>query len=232
VPALQRFVEGEDDTFVPLAAPHTPLTGDWLAFTATVALATGDVPPLPVHVNVYVVVLGGDTTRVPLDAFVPVQPPAAVHEVELVEDQVMVDTLPDAMLVGFAENVTVGAGVCDVATDATQVAVAPPLEPPQLHVQGPVPATDDTVPAEQRLAEGLDDTLVPFADPHTPLTGVAATPTTPSPFRSWRKLGSSDLSTELEPETMTPPVPLETTLPLLSVFQTVYWSAPGTWRAT
>jgi hypothetical protein len=29
----------------------------------------------------------------------------------LVEDQFMVDTLPDAMLVGFAENATVGAGV-------------------------------------------------------------------------------------------------------------------------
>jgi hypothetical protein len=82
------------------------------------------------------------------------------------------------------------------------------------------------------LAEGLDDTVVPFADPHTPLTGAAETPTTPSPFKSWRKLGSSDLSTELEPETMTPPVPLETKLPLLSVFQTVYWSAPGTRSAT
>ena len=93
-----------------------------------------------------------------------------------------------------------------------QLAVAPPLDPPQLHVHGPEPATDDAVPAEQRPAEGLDDTLVPFADPHTPLTGAVATPTTPSPFRSWRKLGSSDLSTELEPETTTPPVPLETTV--------------------
>ena len=183
-------------------------------------------PPLPVHVSAYVVVLAGETTRVPLVAFVPVQPPAAVHEVELVEDQVMVDTLPDAMLVGFAESATVGTGVCCVATDAEQVAEVPPLEPPQLHVHGPEPATDDTVPAEQRLAVGLDDTLVPFADPHTPLTGVAATPTTPSPFRSWRKLGSSDLSTELDPETLTPPVPLPTTLPLLSVIQTVYSSVP------
>ena len=140
-------------------------------------------PPLPVHVSAYVVVLAGETTRVPLVAFVPVQPPAAVHEVELVEDQEMVDTLPDAMLVGFAENATVGTGVCCVATDAEQVAEVPPLEPPQLHVHGPEPATDDTVPAEQRLAVGLDDTLVPFADPHTPLTG-APTPTTPSPLRS------------------------------------------------
>jgi hypothetical protein len=48
---------------------------------------------------------------VPLGAFAPVQPPPAVHEVALVEDQFMVDTLPDAMLVGLAENATVGAGV-------------------------------------------------------------------------------------------------------------------------
>jgi hypothetical protein len=57
--------------------------------------------------------------------------------------------------------------------------VVPPLEPPQLHVHGPEPATDEAVPAEQRLAEGLDDTVVPFDDPHTPLTGAGAavTPT-------------------------------------------------------
>ena len=52
--------------------------------------------------------LVGDTTRVPLGAFVPVQPPAAVHEVALVEDQVTIETLPEVMLVGLAENATVG----------------------------------------------------------------------------------------------------------------------------
>ena len=52
--------------------------------------------------------------------------------------------------------------------------MVPPLEPPQLHVHGPEPATDDAVPAEQRLAEGLDDAVVPFDDPHTPLTGAGA----------------------------------------------------------
>jgi hypothetical protein len=55
--------------------------------------------------------------------------------------------------------------------DAVQVAVVPPLEPPQLHVHGPEPATDDAVPAQQRFVEGEDDTVVPFAVPHTPLTG-------------------------------------------------------------
>jgi hypothetical protein len=65
----------------------------------------------------------------------------------------------------------------DPDSDAVHVALAPPLEPPQLHVHGPDPATVDAVPAEQRLAEGLDDTVVPFADPHTPLTGAALAPT-------------------------------------------------------
>ena len=51
VPAVQRFVEGADDTVVPFADPQAPLTGVWLAFTATVVLAIGDVPPLPVHVS-------------------------------------------------------------------------------------------------------------------------------------------------------------------------------------
>ena len=55
--------------------------------------------------------------------------------------------------------------------DAVQVAVAPPLEPPQLHVHGPEPTTDDAVPALQRFVEGEDDTVVPLAAPHTPLTG-------------------------------------------------------------
>jgi hypothetical protein len=77
--------------------------------------------------------------------------------------------------VGVGVGVGVG-GVVPPATvaDAEQLAVVPPLEPPQLHVHGPVPATDDAVPAEQRLVEGADDTVVPFADPHTPLTGVGA----------------------------------------------------------
>ena len=52
--------------------------------------------------------LVGDAVRVPLVAFVPVQPPEAVHEVALVEDQVTIETLPEVMLVGLAENDTVG----------------------------------------------------------------------------------------------------------------------------
>ena len=54
--------------------------------------------------------LAGDTARVPLVAFVPVQLPEAVHEVALVEDQVTIETWPAVMLVGLAEIATVGAG--------------------------------------------------------------------------------------------------------------------------
>ena len=56
--------------------------------------------------------------------------------------------------------------------DAEQLRLVPPLEPPQLHVHGPEPATVDDVPVEQRLVEGADDTVVPFADPHAPLIGA------------------------------------------------------------
>ena len=62
-------------------------------------------------------------------------------------------------------------------------------------------------------------------------TVVEEIPMMPSPFRSCWKLGSNDSSAPLEPDTM-PPVPLETTLPLVSVFQTVYWFERGKYRAT
>ena len=139
--------------------------------------------------------LVGDAARVPLVAFAPLQPPEAMHKNALVADQVTVAILPDVMLVGLAEIVTLGpaprpptgpgvgggggggvvGGVVPPATvaGAEQLAVVPPLEPLQLHVHGPEPATDDVVPAEQRLVEGLDDAVVPFADPHVPLTGAA-----------------------------------------------------------
>ena len=138
--------------------------------------------------------LVGDAARVPLIAFAPLHPPEAMHANALGADQVTVEVLPDVMLPGFAEIVTppevllVGPGVGVVGgvdpppdggvdppateADAEQLALVPPLEPPQLHVHGPEPATDDAVPAEQRLVEGIDDAVVPFADPHTPLAGA------------------------------------------------------------
>jgi len=52
VPVEQRLLEGADDDCVPFADPHAPLTGAGPALTATVVLATGDVPPAPVQVSV------------------------------------------------------------------------------------------------------------------------------------------------------------------------------------
>ena len=89
-------------------------------------------------------------------------------------------TPPEVLLAGPGVGVVGSVGDVggvdppDTVTDAEQLALVPPLEPPQLHVHGPEPATDDAVPAEQRLAEGIDAAVVPFADPHTPLTGVGA----------------------------------------------------------
>ena len=55
--------------------------------------------------------LVGDAAKAPLVALVPLHPPAAVHEVASVEDQVTVELLPDVTLVGLAEIATVGGGV-------------------------------------------------------------------------------------------------------------------------
>ncbi len=71
--------------------------------------------------------LVGLTLFVPLVASVPVQPPLAVQEVALVLDQVNVELLPDAMVVGLADKVTVGAGAAAVTvTVALAGAVVPP----------------------------------------------------------------------------------------------------------
>ena len=58
------------------------------------------------------------------------------------------------------------------AVEAVQLAGVPPLEPLQLHVHGPEPATEEDVPTEQRFVEGADDDVAPFADPHAPLIGA------------------------------------------------------------
>ena len=73
--------------------------------------------------------LVGDATRVPLIALVPLHPPEAVHAVASVEDQVTVEILPDVMLVGLAEIVTVGGG--------GGAGILPPeLEPPEAPLAG------------------------------------------------------------------------------------------------
>jgi hypothetical protein len=54
----------------------------------------------------------------PFTALAPDQAPDAVHEVALVEDQVSVELLPLAIVLGLAANVMVGAGaVTETVTD-------------------------------------------------------------------------------------------------------------------
>jgi hypothetical protein len=57
-------------------------------------------------------------------ASVPVQPPLAVQEVAFVLDQVRVELLPEAIVVGLAVSVAVGAGA--IVTMALAGAVVPP----------------------------------------------------------------------------------------------------------
>jgi hypothetical protein len=105
---------------------------DVAGFTVTVAEAGAEVPPVPVHVRVYVVVAVGKTPRVPLVAVVPVQPPLAVHEVAFVLDQVSVELLPEVMVVGLAVKLTVG--VDPVTVTVAEAGADVPPGPVQLSV--------------------------------------------------------------------------------------------------
>ena len=57
-------------------------------------------------------------------AFVPVQPPVAVHDVALVELHVSVEVPPLAIVVGLAVNVAVGTGA--MVTVAVLAVLVPP----------------------------------------------------------------------------------------------------------
>jgi hypothetical protein len=79
------------------------------AFTVSVAEAL-PVPPLPVHVNVYVAVpaAAGVSDCVPLVVCVPLHAPLAVHDVALVDDQVRIALAPRVIEVELKDKVTVG----------------------------------------------------------------------------------------------------------------------------
>jgi hypothetical protein len=68
----------------------------------------------------------------PLVARAPDQPPEAAQEVALVEDQVRVDELPLAMLVGLALKLTLGVGA---DTDTVRDCAAVPPAPVQVNVK-------------------------------------------------------------------------------------------------
>src|SRR4051794_398418 len=56
------------------------------------------------------------------------------------------------------------------SNEAEHCSVAPPLLPPQLQLQGPLPVTPEALPTSQRLVIGAFAAATPLADPQTPLT--------------------------------------------------------------
>jgi hypothetical protein len=153
VPTLHRLVVGALLAAVPLAEPHTPLA------LATAGLAEHDavLPPfVPAQLQLHgpePLPLASATAlavpvphRVPPEGAVLVVPPFAA---------------PHTPLTG-------GESSC-----AEHEAVLPPFDPAQLQLHGPVPLTEDAVPALHR-AVGVVLTVVPFAAPQVPLTGGGA----------------------------------------------------------
>jgi hypothetical protein len=67
----------------------------------------------------------------PLVVLVPDQPPEAVHDVALVEDQLRVEAAPLAMVLGLALKATVGAGA---VTETVADCVALPPVPVQVRL--------------------------------------------------------------------------------------------------
>jgi hypothetical protein len=95
------------------------------AATVTVADWAAE-PPLPLQVSVYLVVaVRMPVLCEPLLGSLPVQPPDAVQEEALVEDQVKVEVPPLVAVPGLAVSVTDGAGA--VTVTVADCAALPPL---------------------------------------------------------------------------------------------------------
>jgi hypothetical protein len=108
--------------------------------TLTVAVAVLLEPPGPLQVNEYnVAAASGPVLWLPPAALPPFQPPEAVQEVALVEFHVSVEAPPLATEVGFAVNVTVGAGT--TATLAVATLLVPPA-PAQVNEYEPAIVRD------------------------------------------------------------------------------------------
>ena len=93
--------------------------------TVTLAEAGVDVPPLPKHVMLYVVVVAGVTFTDPEVLGAKVVNPVPVHSVEFVLLHESVDDCPAVMDVGFAASVAVGAAVSVFGVTPTSVYCLP-----------------------------------------------------------------------------------------------------------
>ena len=116
-------------TLVGLALNDTVGAGG--AETVTVADCDAE-PPAPVQVRVnFVVAVRAGVDVVPVVASAPLQPPEAVQDVALVDDQVNAAVAPLLTVAGFAVSVTAGAGV---VTDTVADCAALPPVPLQVSV--------------------------------------------------------------------------------------------------
>lgn len=99
----------------------TETVADWAAL-----------PPLPVQLRPYVALaVSAPVVCDPLAALAPAQDPEAVQAVALVADQVSVELLPLATVLGLAERLMVGTGW---VTETIADCVALPPEPVQVRV--------------------------------------------------------------------------------------------------
>jgi hypothetical protein len=113
----------------------SPVAGALAAVTVTVALWEAE-PPAPLQVRVYLVVAVrpgvGSEPRVPS---LPLQPPDAVQEVALLDDQLRVDFPPLPTEVGLAVKLaTGGVGVLPVTATVADFEALPPA-PEQVSVK-------------------------------------------------------------------------------------------------
>lgn len=152
-PVLHRFVVGVELAATPLAVPHIPLTGELATGAAQELL----VPPLvPAHIQFHG----------PLPDTAEELP--ALHR--LVVGVALTATplaVPHMPLVGEPPEL--------LARGAVQELVVPPFVPAHIQVHGPLPATDEALPAVHRFAVGAALAATALADPHMPLVAELAT---------------------------------------------------------
>jgi hypothetical protein len=158
---VQRPVVGAVGTVVLLAGPQTPSLlvmplddpDELLGGLASVAWQAAIVPPF-------------EPAQVQLNGPVPLTADA----VPVLQRAVVGAGFPVSLLAAPHAPLT-AAGF----SDAAQLAVVPPFEPPQVQLNGPVPLIPlpdivEAVPVEQRLPVGGLLMLCPLDEPHVPLS--------------------------------------------------------------
>ncbi len=177
-PEAVQAVALVEDQFNVAAAPlftvvgfSVRLTPGAVAVTDTMVVCVA-LPPVPVQVSAKLVLaVNAPVDCEPLIAFAPDQPPEAVQEVALVDDQVSVALPPLATVLGVALKVTTAVGFALTVTEADWVALPPaPVQVNvklELAVSAPldwVPLTallpDQAPPAVQAVAFAADQDKV------------------------------------------------------------------------